>query len=99
MAELQGCSEILPVEILPVETLPVEILPAESTVESTVESEEPDILTLQNELKALVKYNRRLIRKTTEIAKQLSQITSKAEPPFQNARECNICFEEYSQER
>jgi len=95
MAELQSCSEILPVEILPVETLPVEILPAESTVES----EEPAILTLQNELKALVKYNRRLIRKTTEIAKQLSQITSKAEPPFQNARECNICFEEYSQER
>ena len=68
-------------------------------IASGIESGEPDIQTLKNELKALVKNNRRLIRQTTKVAKLLHQITNKAEPPVGNARECNICFEEYSQER
>ena len=59
MAELQGCSEAIPVE-------------------STVESREPDIRTLKNELKALVKYNRHLLRQTTQVVKILNQITKKA---------------------
>lgn len=68
-------------------------------IESGIEAGEPDIQTLKNELKALIKNNRRLIRQTTKVAKLLHQITNKSEPPVENARECNICFEEYSHER
>ena len=75
MAELQGCSEGIPVESTAESTVESTV---ELTVESTVESGEPDIHTLKNELKALVKYNRHLLRQTTQVVKILNQITKKA---------------------
>ena len=96
MAELQGCSE----DTVGIEsgTVVCETL-ADQTLADCIESGEPDIQTLKNEIKSLVRNNQRLIRKTTKVVKLLHQITNKAEPPFENSRECNICFEEYSHER
>ena len=96
MAELQGCSE----DTVGIEsgTVVCETL-ADQTLADCIESGEPDIQTLKNEIKSLVRNNQRLIRKTTKVVKLLHQYTNKAEPPIENSRECNICFEEYSHER
>ena len=69
MAELQDCQNIENIE-------PGNIEP------ENIEAGEPDIQseiqTLKNELKALVKYNKRLTRKTMEVTILLNQITNKA---------------------
>ena len=65
MAELQDCET----EVSIIGTSPDS---------ENIEPGEPDIQTLKNELKALVKYNRRLTRKTMEVSMLVNQITNKA---------------------